>query len=222
MTIDSDGSLPRWGGITEPTTVLTNAVLAAVGFVFGTRLAYDAAGAAIASAGGIAFGLVMTSFAAAVGAVAHGIDPLVAREQRDRCWRGALFLTGFAAAGAIASVAFFAATGIARKALLILAGLNLLSFLVRAVRQPQFRVATLHYMAGLVVVLLGAIYTYVRWRTPASPWLIGAVVVSAGAGLVQARRMGLHRHLNHNDLYHLIQVVALYLFYRGGVLLVDR
>ena len=41
-------------------------------------------------------------------------------------------------------------------------------------------------------------------------------------GEPEARRLALHRHFNHNDLYHVIQIVALYLFYRGGALLVDR
>jgi hypothetical protein len=52
--------------------------------------------------------------------------------------------------------------------------------------------------------------------------LTGGVLVSLVAGLVQARRVGLHRHFNHNDLFHVIQMVGLYLYYRGGALLVDR
>ena len=55
-----------------------------------------------------------------------------------------------------------------------------------------------------------------------SPWLVGGVLVSLVAGVVQARRLGVHRHFNHNDVYHVIQVIALFLFYRGGALLVDR
>jgi hypothetical protein len=39
---------------------------------------------------------------------------------------------------------------------------------------------------------------------------------------VQARRLAPHRLFNHNDLYHVIQMVALYAFYRGGLQLVDR
>ncbi len=42
------------------------------------------------------------------------------------------------------------------------------------------------------------------------------------AALAQASGVALHRHFNHNDLYHVIQMAALYAFYRGGALLVDR
>jgi hypothetical protein len=31
----------------------------------------------------------------------------------------------------------------------------------------------------------------------------------------------LHRHFNHNDLYHVIQVAAMLLFYRGARRLTD-
>ena len=53
-------------------------------------------------------------------------------------------------------------------------------------------------------------------------WLITGVLVSLVAAIVQARRLALHRHFNHNDLYHVIQMAALYAFYRGGAVLVDR
>jgi len=36
------------------------------------------------------------------------------------------------------------------------------------------------------------------------------------------RHIAPHRYFNHTDLCHVIQMVALYLFFRGGALLVDR
>jgi hypothetical protein len=62
----------------------------------------------------------------------------------------------------------------------------------------------------------------VRWRVDAAGWIVAGVLVSLVAGLLQARRVGWHRHFNHNDLFHVIQMIAVYLLYRGGTLLVDR
>ena len=222
MTTESDTSLPRWGGITEPMTVLTNVILAGVAFILGVRLSYGAAAASIASAGAIGFGLLSTAFAAALGAAAHGLDPRVDRVQRDRCWIAALYATGFVGAASVASVAYFATSGGVRTAILIVAALKLVIYLVSVARKPEFRVAAADYGGALAVLLAGAAYAYIRWRAPGAPWLIGGVLVSAAAGLVQGRRVMLHRQFNHNDLYHVIQIVALFLFYRGGVLLVDR
>jgi len=39
-----------------------------------------------------------------------------------------------------------------------------------------------------------------------------------GAALVQAFRLAPHPQFNHNDLFHVVQMGALYLLYRGGML----
>ena len=221
-TSDAGGSMPRWGPVKEPMTVLTNLILGGLAFVLGVRLAYAAAANGIASDTALAFGFEATAIAAVLGAAAHGLDPVVDREQRLRCWRATLYASGFISAASIASVAFFAARGATRTAILAFAGLKLLAFLIRVARRPEFRVAAADYGGGLAVVLAGAVYALAAWRAPAAPWLIAGVLVSLIAGLVQARRVSLHRHFNHNDLFHVIQLIALYLVYRGGALLVDR
>jgi hypothetical protein len=222
MTSDADASLPRWGGITEPTTVATNVVLAGLAFVLGARLGYGAA--AEGSASGSFFGLAFlaTAVAAAFGAASHGIDPRTDREQRARCWLGSLYAMGLAGAATTASVAFFTARGSIRTAILVVAGVKLLAYLVSVTRRPEFRVAAADYGSALIVLLVAALYAYARWHTAGMGWLVAGVGVSLVAGLVQVRRIAFHRHFNHNDLFHVIQMVALYLFFRGGALLVDR
>jgi hypothetical protein len=44
-------------------------------------------------------------------------------------------------------------------------------------------------------------------------WQTGVFVSLAGVA-VQQSSWGLHKHFNHNDIYHLIQIVGLYYFYR--------
>jgi hypothetical protein len=48
---------------------------------------------------------------------------------------------------------------------------------------------------------------------------VALAVVGAG---VQASGFALHRHFNHNDLFHVIQLAATVLFYRGALRLRDR
>jgi hypothetical protein len=220
--VSDANELPRWGGITEPMTVLTNAVLAVAAFVLATRLAYHSAAQGSASGGCIAAALLATSFSAVLGAIAHGVDPAFDAALRARFWRGALYATGFIGATTMASVAFFAAKGSARTVILVLAGLKLVAFIARVARRPEFRVAAADYGGALAVLFAGAVYAAFRWRAPGASWLIGGVLISLVAAVVQARRVGFHRHFNHNDLFHVVQLVALYAVYRGGVLVVDR
>jgi hypothetical protein len=219
---DDSAELPRWGGVTEPMTVATNAVLAVLAFVFAVRLAYQPAAEGSAARGCLAAAMLATGFAALIGAFAHGADPARDATLRARSWRGALYATGFIGAASVASVAFFAARASTRSAILAFAGIKLLVFIVRVTPHPEFRVAAADYGGALAIVLVGAAYETFRRQAPGMVWLIVGVLVSLVAGIVQARRLALHRHFNHNDLYHVVQMAALYAFYRGGALLVDR
>ena len=134
----------------------------------------------------------------------------------------AMYAAGFIGVGTIASVAFFAARGSARVAILTFALAKLVIYGISILRKPEFRVAAMDYGVALAVLLGGAVYGLVRWQEPGATWLIAGVAVSLVAGLVQGFRVAPHRWFNHNDLFHVIQTVALYLFFRGGALLVDR
>lgn len=219
---DRSAELPRWGGLTEPVTVATNVVLATLAFTFAARLGYRSAAEGSAAAGWLAAAMAATALAALIGALAHGTDPDWHAALRARFWRGALYATGFIGAACIASAAFFAAPGSARAALLVVAAIKLVVFMRRVSRRPEFRIAAADYGVALAIFLVGAVRETLERRAPGMAWLIAGVLVSLVAGIVQARRLATHRQFNHNDLYHVIQMVALYAFYRGGALLVDR
>jgi hypothetical protein len=222
MPVLSDAELPRWAGIAEPMTVATNVVLSVLAFGLSARLGYYASAEGAKAGGAMAGGLMGTAFAAVLGGVAHGIDPLVDPALRQRMWRGALHAMGLIGVGSVVAVAFFAARGPARTAILLFAAAKLVWYTVNVARRPEFRVAAADYGGALAILLAGAVYAWVRWSEPGASWLVAAVMVSLVGGVVQARRFGFHRHFNHNDLFHVIQMAALYLFYRGGLLLVDR
>jgi hypothetical protein len=203
-------------------TVATNVVLAVLAFVLGARLGYGAAAQGSASGSFFGLGMVVGAVAAAFGAATHGIDPRVDAAQRERCWRAALYTLGFATAATTVSVAFFTARGWIRTAILVAVGIKLLVYLVSVARRPQFRLAAADHVATLAVLLAAALYAMARWHAAGMGWLVAGVGVSLIGVLAQVRHVAIHRHFNHNDLYHVIQMVALYLFFRGGVLLVDR
>jgi predicted membrane channel-forming protein YqfA (hemolysin III family) len=220
MTDDS-AELPKWGGVTEPMTVATDVVLAVLAFLFAARLASRSAAEGAVAAACLAAAMVVTGLAALIGAFAHATDPAHAA-LRERLWRGTVYTTGLIGAATVATVAFFAARGSARMALLAFAAIKLVVFMYRVARQPEFRIVAADYGVALAILLVGAVSEMVRREAPGMTWLVAGVLVSLLAGIVQARRLAPHRNFNHNDLYHVIQMVALYAFYRGGLLLVDR
>jgi hypothetical protein len=46
--------------------------------------------------------------------------------------------------------------------------------------------------------------------------------VTIAAAAVQQSGFDLHRNLNHNDLQHLVQMIAVFLLYLGGAKLRDQ
>lgn len=77
------------------------------------------------------------------------------------------------------------------------------------VMKDWFQVAVYDYLPVLAAVLIACI---VRWRAPAARFIAAGIVVSFIALAVQISRVPYH-----NDIYHVIQMVALLLLYRGGV-----
>ena len=58
-------------------------------------------------------------------------------------------------------------------------------------------------------------------RSTGHKWLKAGLAVSAAGVLIQQIGIGIHEHFNHNDIYHLVQMVGIYCFYRGALCLHD-
>lgn len=52
-------------------------------------------------------------------------------------------------------------------------------------------------------------------------WLKSGILVSGIGLLIQQSGWSLHEHFNHNDIYHLVQMLGIYCFYRGAECLHD-
>jgi uncharacterized membrane protein len=64
---------------------------------------------------------------------------------------------------------------------------------------------------GIAFIVVAALHLW-KWNGA----ILAGVAVSIVGALVQASGFRLHEHFNHNDLYHVIQVAALVLLYRGA------
>jgi hypothetical protein len=98
--------------------------------------------------------------------------------------------------------------GAIRQTLLGVAALKLVLYSLWMLRHDDFIWVVADTASSLLVV--GALYA---WRF--NGWMLAGVAVSVLAGGVQASGLRLHEHFNHNDLYHVVQIAALFLFYRG-------
>jgi hypothetical protein len=58
-------------------------------------------------------------------------------------------------------------------------------------------------------------------RTMGHKWLKAGLGLSVIGVLIQRTGIGFHEHFNHNDIYHFVQMLGIYCFYRGASYLHD-
>jgi hypothetical protein len=85
------------------------------------------------------------------------------------------------------------------------------------VQDPRFVRAIVAYALALAVLVVFQIAA-LRRGDHAARWVLGGVAVSVLAAVIQQAKLSPHPSFNHNDLYHVVQAVGLWLLYRGAAL----
>lgn len=207
--------------ISEPMTLLTDYLLAVLVLVFALRLGRSGhPGQMSIRMWSLAF--YASATAALVGGTYHGFNPYLSPLTALLLWKVTVYSVGLAGLFLFAGVLFAALAGTPRRALFALAGLKFLLYAGWMAVHNDFRYVIYDYVPTLIFVLLLQGTALWKRREESAPWIIGGIVLSfAGAG-VQAAGFTLHEHFNHNDLYHVIQMGAFWMLYRGGLRLRDR
>lgn len=200
----------------EPSTTLTDYAITVVAGWLAWRLLAVTQGAAPAL---LAASFASVALAALLGGTVHGFKPQLGERRWRPLWRATLLLATLTSA-LLAAAAVVAHTAGAWRALLLAGVVVKLVVLARlAWREGTFGWVVLDSLLTFAAIALIEGAAWVRHDAPDAPWMLGGVAVSIAAGLVQRSGVAPHRHLNHNDLYHLMQLAAVYLFYRGGLVL---
>ena len=132
-----------------------------------------------------------------------------------------VLVIGVASFAMLAGSTIAVTAGHVRKLLLALATAKfvLYSLWMLAHEEFIFVIADTGFAMALVAALHG--WSTTSRRDRASLWMLGGVAVSVFAAGVQASGYTLDRHFSHNDLFHVIQTGAMWLFYVGASRLRD-
>lgn len=204
--------------------MLTDYVLAALGLWFGWRLVTGGREAGESSRLLWGGSFLLMAVAAAAGGTAHGFAEALGGVEGSWLWTLTTFSVGLASAAMLSAAVLARLSGAPRIALLAVVVAKLAAYLAWMSVHDEFRFVIYDYAPSMLAVVL-----LLAWPGAAGPgpvagagWVAAGVAVSFAAAAVQASGLSLHRHFNHNDLYHVIQMGGLYLLYRGGALLRDR
>jgi len=174
--------------MSDPMALLTDSALGVAAWIFAARLWR------VQRMWALAF--VFTGIASFCGGVFHGFG-----DSWLLLWKATTFSVGIAS--------FFVLAGTDRR-LQLVAVIKLIVYLSWMIGHNGFIFVVADY--GLTLILVGIFH-------PAKKWVLGSIGLSILGALVQQTHLTLdERWFDYNDLYHVIQIVALWMLYRAATM----
>lgn len=205
--------------LAEPVTTITDYILAAQTAFLGFLLFH--AGQQLQQKSILLWGLAFTciAVAATTGGTFHGFAGQISKKSSAILWRitvySIIFSTVFMLSGSI-----FADVGpMLRHWILAIIAAHSFFFLLWLGGRTDYRYAVYNYVPAMIVVLaLQTSALFQQSERERGLWMTAAILLSFAAAGIQQSGFRTSKHFNHNDIYHIIQMVAMYLFYRGAIL----
>jgi hypothetical protein len=216
-----DEQLPRLLGVYEPATFLTDLVLGGLSIVLGLRLVGLGTSPAVVSMRLWGWALVAMGVGAVLGGLSHGLGPGLEPASRRGLWRATLATLGPSSLLLLWGVSFATLDEPARTLLVVAAVIKLALYWAWLTRRDDFIVVIADHAPTMLIVL---VLQAAAWSHGASSgaWVVAGVVAAMAGGVIQALRLAPGRWFNHNDLFHVVQMVSVWLFYEGGTRFIDH
>lgn len=197
----------------EPATLLTDGLLGALAAWLGWRLSRRP-GAAHPATRWWSYMLGLTATSASIGGTYHGFAPNFPSAVGQAWWLTGLWNINLLSAAMALSLLHELVPAEGQRPWRRVIEIKLAVFAATAAAHPDFIVVILDY--GLVMLAWAAAALLLRrpWRG----WMLAAIALSVVAAVAQQMRWDPAPTFNHNDLYHVIQALALILFYRAATI----
>jgi small-conductance mechanosensitive channel len=207
--------------IAEPSTLATDYALAVVGAWLGWRL--NTLARTAGHRGGRLWSAAFGAMAAGsfFGGTYHGfftsMRPLAARV----VWTTTTILVGFAACLLLSATIVATRRQGGRSWLLPSVWIQFGIYVIWMLRHDDFFYVIVEYGAAMLLIVGLLVSNAAVRRQEWARWTIAGIATSIAAAFVQQSGVDAHQYLNHNDLQHLVQMVGLFLLYRGGARLIE-
>jgi len=202
--------------LTEPTTLLTDYALGALCLWLGWKLYTLAASqrwTAMTLWAGAFFSTALASF---VGGTFHGFTLILSSSILAGLWKVTVYLTGFSSFFLLSAVLVACLPHLARRWALALSTVKLCVYLAWMFTHDDFRFVVYDYGSAMILILIFQVHAFYKIQSPSAGWIVGGILLSFVGAAIQQSGVSLHQHFNHNDLFHIVQMLAFYLLYRGG------
>ena len=204
--------------ITEPMTLLTDYVMALVCFYFAFQLLHSQHHQTQMSRRIWGIGFLFAAIASVTGGTYHGflldLSPLLQKV----FWKTSLYSLGVTSFCLIAGTAIATFRVSIQLRIIIFASAQFILYSLWMIEHDDFKYVIINYATALILVLIFQLF---QLSKTSAKWILSGIALSfIGAG-VQQSGLDLHQNFNHNDLYHVIQIIALCFLYVGSKQLQD-
>jgi drug/metabolite transporter (DMT)-like permease len=203
----------------EPSTLLTDYALGSLCAWLAWRL-YGVARQTRQRAVRIwALAFAATSLGSFTAGTYHGFQLMLPPALATMVWTTTTLVVGLAACLLLTATLVATVRRRVRRWWLFVVWAQFVAYAAWMLRHHEFVYVIAEYGAAMLCVF-ALVIASARLRT-AARWVTAGIGVTIAAAVVQQSGFDLHRHLNHNDLQHLVQMIAVWLLYRGGARLSD-
>jgi len=178
----------------DPMALVTDYLLGIVALVFASRIRH------VHRMWALAF--LFTAAGAFLGGSYHAFAP-----DDQLLWKATTFAVGLAS--------FYLLSGADRR-FTIFAVVKLIVYMSWMITHDGFVWVIVDYGISLLLIAISSILQ----RSPAMPWILGSIAMSIAGGAVQYSGWSIDpTWFDFNDIYHVIQTVALWMLYRAAFLI---
>jgi hypothetical protein len=196
--------------ISEPVTTFTDYILAVELIVLGLILLKE--GSDPRRLWGAGF--LAAAIAAMAGGTYHGFIQSFTPGTSSALWKLTIYSVGVSALLMLSASILATTKGSLKTILLGATVVSFLFYVIVMIKQNDFRYVIYYYAPAMITILI----LQLIWRQASTNWTVSGIVLSFGAASVQQSGFRAGQHFNHNDVYHIMQMTAMYLLYRGGKL----
>lgn len=198
----------------EPTTSITDYIIGLLGIYFGYKTLQIQSSIFHLLWAISFFSLSMGGF---LGGTRHGLGPRFPAILNNLVWRAAILFVMLTAVLITASVSTLFIDRDWHSSILVICISLVFYCILRIKKNDSFRHVINFNLPLLVISFFGFIAAFFILGYTGALFILIGISVSLVAARVQASGVALHEHFNHNDLFHIIQMLGMVLMYRGGL-----
>lgn len=164
----------------------------------------------------------MLGLGAFLGALSHGIGPYLSTPIANLIWKFTTYSIGLMSYFMIMSMLhhLFQYQFVIRIRWVFLWLLAIYLFVLT--NNDAFVNVIRFYVPLMILALAGFVYSYLILKSDGVIMIIIGILISFISSGVQQSGIILHKHMNYNDLAHIIHMAALWCFYIGSIILKDE